>query len=80
MENEKLDRTFKIVMMELTADQLKLEEDLINVINSTEESTKKINTIKQILASIASIEASLVKFNSMIVPNGQNNEQQTKNN
>lgn len=56
------ERIFKLVQMELSTDQLKLESELERIINSKLETNKKIAKVKTILAKLVTIEASMVKF------------------
>ena len=68
------DRLFRIVMMELTNDNLKLEHELEYIINSNMEINKKTFKIKELLTKIAMIENSIIKFNSMVSIIDNNNE------
>jgi len=67
------ERIFKIVIMELTSDNLKLEAELEKTINSDLEINEKTNTIKTILAKMVAIDGSIVKFTNMITNNNNNN-------
>ena len=69
------DRIFKIVIMELTTDNLKLEDELESVINSKLEMQTKLNSIKTILTKMTSIEASIAKFTSMMSNNNKEEKQ-----
>jgi hypothetical protein len=66
------ERIFKIVIMELTSDNLKLEAELEKTINSDLEINEKTNTIKTILAKMVAIDGSIVKFTNMITNNNNN--------
>jgi len=68
------ERLFKIVMMELTSDSLKLEEELEFTINSDMDVNSKTTKIKELLFNIATIEISISKFTSMVSTNQNNNE------
>jgi len=59
------ERIFKIVMMELNSDKLKLEEELECTINSSIDVDNKIIKIKELLSQIATLESSIGKFTSM---------------
>ena len=74
------ERIFKIVMMELSSDLLKLEEELECSINSDIDVNTKTIKIKELLSQIAITEASMAKFTSMasINNNELNNEQNGK--
>lgn len=61
-------------MMELTSDSLKLEEELEFTINSDMDVNSKTTKIKELLFNIATIEASISKFTSMVSTNQNNNE------
>jgi hypothetical protein len=66
MEVEKL---FKIVILELTTDNLKLEFELEKTINSDLTIDEKTSKIKDLLSKIVNTEAMLTKFNSMVSNN-----------
>jgi hypothetical protein len=73
------ERIFKIIVMELASDALKLEEELEKTINSDMEVEVKTNTIKQLLAKIVNIEACTDRFNKMVsFGNNENNEKINK--
>jgi hypothetical protein len=67
------ERLFKIVIMELTNDIMKLEQDLEGYINSELDSEAKVNAIKSTLSKIVNAEASLTKFTKMM-SNGADNK------
>jgi len=71
------ERLFNIIVTDLTADKLKLEEELERVINSNVETEDKIRTIKHLLTTLATTEMSLNKFISMV---GNNTKTNTQNN
>jgi hypothetical protein len=60
------ERLFKIVMMDLNSDLLKLEDELETTINSSMDVNEKINKIKTLLSNIAITEASITKFSGMV--------------
>lgn len=72
------ERLFKTVMMDLSSKQSKLEDELETVINSSTLSLEeKSPKIQFLLAQITMTEASIMKFNAMLVtPNAQNNNTQ----
>jgi hypothetical protein len=74
------ERIFKIVMMELTSDSLKLEEELERTVNSDIDVNEKTIKIKDLLSQIAITEASIAKFTNMVSTNNNelNNEQNGK--
>lgn len=60
--------------MELTTDNLKLEEELEKTINSDIETEIKVKTIKTLLAKIVATEASIVKFTNIFSANQPKSE------
>lgn len=60
------ERLFKIVMMDLNSDLLKLEDELETTINSSMDVNEKTKKIKKLLSSMAITEASITKFSSMV--------------
>jgi hypothetical protein len=60
------ERLFKIVMMDLNSDLLKLEDELETTINSSIDVNEKTKKIKKLLSNIAITEASITKFSSMV--------------
>ena len=60
------ERLFKIVMMDLNSDLLKLEDELEMTINSSMDVNEKTKKIKKLLSSMAITEASITKFSSMV--------------
>jgi hypothetical protein len=60
------ERLFKIVMMDLNSDLLKLEDELEMTINSSMDVNEKTKKIKTLLSNIAITEASITKFSTMI--------------
>ena len=60
------ERLFKIVMMDLNSDLLKLEDELETTINSSMDVNEKTKKIKKLLSNIAINEASITKFSSMV--------------
>ena len=60
------ERLFKIVMMDLNSDLLKLEDELETTINSSMDVNEKTKKIKKMLSSMAITEASITKFSSMV--------------
>jgi len=69
------ERLLKIVIMDLTTDNLKLEQELERIINSDQDIESKTHTIKSILSKMVSIDASIIKFSGMM---NNNNEVKTK--
>ena len=67
------ERLFKIVLVDLTSDQLKLEDELEKTINSDMEINIKVSNIKSLLNRMSINESSLTRFNSMIEANNNNN-------
>lgn len=60
------ERLFKIVMMDLNSDLLKLEDELEMTINSSMDVNEKTKKIKTLLSNIAITEASITKFSGMV--------------
>ena len=60
------ERHFKIVMMDLNSDLLKLEDELEMTINSSMDVNEKNKKIKTLLSNIAITEASITKFSTMV--------------
>jgi hypothetical protein len=67
------ERLFKIVMMDLNSDVLKLEDELESTINSNLGVNEKTKKIKKLLSKMVMVEASIVKFTSMFSINNNNN-------
>lgn len=67
------ERLFKIVMMDLNSDILKLEDELESTINSNLDVNEKTKKIKKLLSKMVMVEASIVKFTSMVSINNNNN-------
>lgn len=65
-------------MMDLISDNLKLEEELENAINSDVEINSKVQNIKNILSRIVATEATIAKFNKLT--NNNNKQLNTENN
>ena len=68
------ERLFNVILLELTTDRMKLDDNLEHVINSKETIDKKTIKIKQLLTEIANNETSIVKLQSML--NNNNNIEQ----
>ena len=66
------ERLYKIIIMDLTSDILKFEEELEKTINGDLEIKEKTKKIKIILARMVATEASLSKFTSMVPNNDEN--------
>jgi hypothetical protein len=61
------ERLIKIVLMDLTTDGLKLEEQLENTMNNKELNVDiKISTIKHLLCEIVKTETSINKITNML--------------
>lgn len=59
--------------MELSMDNIKLEDSIETTINSDKPIEKKIGLIKDLLAKMVATDASILRFNSMITNNNNNN-------
>lgn len=66
--------------MELSMDNIKLEDSIETTINSDKPIEKKIGLIKDLLAKMVATDASILRFNSMITNNNNNNDLTPKNN
>jgi len=65
-------RLFNVVLLELSVEKLKIEDDLERVIASDDNIDNKSFRIKQLVANLVAVEASIEKFNTMVSVN--NNE------
>jgi len=63
MSNE---RTFSVIMMDLSLEKLKLEDLLEKSLNSDDSLENKSNKIKSTLDKLVRVEQSIVKFNELI--------------
>jgi len=64
-----IERIIKIMLMDLSSDNLKLEEELEKVINSDMEINEKTKSIKSILTNMVSTDASIAKLTTMFSNN-----------
>jgi len=71
------ERMFKIIVMELSSDKLKIEQELERIINSDMEISVKTKKIKYLLAKLVIAESSISKFANML--NNENNEEKKQN-
>lgn len=58
--------------MELTSDNLKLEDELERIVNSDIDIDIKIYKAKDLLARMVTIDGSIAKFTSMMTNNNNN--------
>jgi hypothetical protein len=70
------ERLFNVVMMELTTDKMKLEDELEMVINSKDSIDQKSARIQTILARLTNLENSIAKFSNLINNNNNNNQKE----
>jgi hypothetical protein len=70
------ERLFNVVMMELTTDKMKLEDELEMAINSKDSIDQKSAKIQQILARLSNLENSIAKFSNLINNNNNNNQKE----
>jgi hypothetical protein len=63
-------------MLDLTSSLTKFEDDLERTINADLPIEEKVGKIKFILAQITMYEASITKFNSMLIQNNENSNTQ----
>jgi hypothetical protein len=71
------DRLFKIILSDLTSENLKNEEELERVINSDNEIDVKVGRIKSLLNQISLTEISIAKFSNMLTVNNKNDNKNT---
>jgi hypothetical protein len=71
------DRLFKIILSDLTSENLKNEEELERVINSDNEIDVKVGRIKSLLNQISLTEISIAKFSNMLTVNNNNDNKNT---
>lgn len=67
------ERVFNIIVTNLTADKLKLEEEIERAVNSDIDTEIKISRIKNLLSNLVTTELSLTKFMSMVNNNTKPN-------
>lgn len=65
----KTERLFNVILLELSAKQMKIEDSLEKTINSDETIDVKTKKIKKLVKKLNDVETSIVKFNSMISNN-----------
>lgn len=68
------ERLFEYVMMDMTKDKIKLEDELEKEINSNESIDVKSHKIRQILTQLNNVENNISKFTNMLTINKENNE------
>ena len=61
-------RMINIVLTELAADKLKLEENLQRLINSVDDVNKQVSSIKTVLREITMIDQMIGKWQSYTSP------------
>ena len=75
----KTERLFNVVLLELSAEQLKLEDALEQALVSTMGDIGwKSTTIKDLVAKLATLEITIAKFNDMISHNNNNENKKEK--
>lgn len=74
------ERLFNAVLIAYSSEQIRLEDKLETVINSTMDIDSKIDEIKSLLAKIATNEASINKFKDMVSINNNNNNNENEQN
>ena len=65
----KLEKLFNLVLLELSADKLKTEDEMERVLISNEDIASKSRKIKLLLTQLINIDESIIKFKSMISDN-----------
>ena len=75
----KTERLFNVVLLELSAEQLKLEDALEQALVSTMGDIGwKSTTIKDLVAKLATLEMTIAKFNDMISHNNNKEDKKEK--
>ena len=75
----KTERLFNVVLLELSAEQLKLEDALEQALVSTMGDIGwKSTTIKDLVTKLATLEITIAKFNDMISHNNDNQNKKEK--
>ena len=69
------ERLFNIIMMELTTEKMKLEENLEDAINSKESAEVKVERVKMALQALTNKENCIAKFSSLITNNNNNKKE-----
>jgi hypothetical protein len=69
------ERLFEYVMMDMSKNKIRLEDELEKVINSEEPVDVKSTKIIGILTQLNNLESNVSKFTSMLSINKNNNEE-----
>jgi hypothetical protein len=67
----KTERLFNVILLELSSEKMKIEDDLERVMNSDTDIEFKTKTIKELVVKLNTVEASIIKFNDMISNNNK---------
>lgn len=67
----KTERIFNVILLELSSEKIKIEDDLERIINSDTDIEFKTKTIKELVVKLNTVEASIIKFNDMISNNNK---------
>ncbi len=74
-----IERIYKVVLMDLTSEQLKLEEKLEKIINSDRDVSEKSPMIRGVLSDLILVETSIAKFTAMLTPKNNDEIKPTPN-
>ena len=61
-----IERLYKVVLMDLTSQQLKIEDELELTINSAKDVNEKSRIIRNLISELVTVENSITKFTGMI--------------
>jgi len=67
----KTERIFNVILLELSSEKMKIEDDLERIMNSDTDIEFKTKTIKELVVKLNTVEASIIKFNDMISNNNK---------
>lgn len=70
----KTERLFNVILLELSSEKLKIEDNLDRIVNSDTDIEFKAKQVIELVSKLNDIESSIVKFNDMISNNKNNNE------
>jgi hypothetical protein len=67
----KTERLFNVILLELSSEKMKIEDDLERIMNSDTDIEFKTTQIKALVVKLNTVEASIIKFNDMISNNNK---------
>jgi hypothetical protein len=65
----KTERIFNVILLDLSSDKMKIEDDLERIMNSDTDIDYKATKIKELVEKLNVVESSIIKFNDMISNN-----------